>query len=703
MILAILPLLAGLFSFCLGIVVLVSGTNTKTSKWPFVLFALSVGVWASFISLFELTTHQFAAELFVNVYYSAALFIAYGFLLFALSYGDARVSRSAKWFALLPVLLLLVIILSGGNFVTSVLTQPHDVKIQISTYWLYAALFIAYISIGLMYISRLAAKSARYLHLRALTVWLALCLVGGAVFNLILPGVGQYGLISLGPLFTFVMVFAVFYAIARHGLFDIRLAVVRTVTYMLSLLTLSAIYLFIAYVIFDRVLGQSSNLEQTLMNVALTLMLAFAFQPIKRFFDRFTNKLFYKDNYNADDFFGDLNKLLASTTDLRMLLTRASETIARTFKAEQAFMFVYIGEGRFMTAGTEGHAKLPYADAEALKHLREIVVAADPEVDPAIRRLMASHKTALLMPLYRDNHMIGYVSLGDHRTSTYSRRDRRVLSTTANELVIAIQNALSLQEVKDLNLSLEQRISTATQELRTSNAQLQRLDEAKDEFISMASHQLRTPLTSIKGYLSMIIDGDLGKVSAQQKQILEEAFLSSERMVRLIGDFLNVSRLQTGKFTVEKHPTDLALLVQHEIDSLVPSANARGIQFVYRCPKKLPMINIDEGKIQQVVMNFADNAIYYSRDGSKIRISVAVKDDWIEYIVKDQGIGVPAAQQEQLFQKFFRAVNARQQRPDGTGVGLFLAKKVIDAHKGQIIFESKENKGSTFGFRLPLK
>lgn len=703
MILAVLPLLAGIFSFCLGLVVLVSGTNTKTSKWPFVLFALSVGVWASFISLFELTSHQIAAELFVNVYYSAALFIAYGFLLFALSYGDARVSKKAKWFALLPVVLLLFIILSGGNFVTSVLTNPHDVTIQGSTYILYAALFISYIGIGLMYISRLATRSDRYTHLRALTVWLAVCLIGGAIFNLVLPGLGQYGFISLGPLFTFVMVFAVFYAIARHGLFDIRLAVVRTVTYMLSLLTLSAIYLFIAFVIFDQVLGQSSNLEQTLMNVVLTLALAFLFQPIKRFFDRQTSRFFYKDGYNADDFFGELNRLLAATTDLRTLLGRASETIAHTFKAEQAFLFVYTSEGRFMSAGTEKHAKLPYADAESLKGLHEIVVASDADTDPAIRRLLVSHKIALLMPLYRDNRTIGYLSLGDHRTSTYSRRDRRVLSTTANELVIAIQNALSLQEVKDLNLSLEQRISTATQELRASNAQLQRLDEAKDEFISMASHQLRTPLTSIKGYLSMLIDGDLGKVSAQQKEILEEAFLSSERMVRLIGDFLNVSRLQTGKFVIDKRDVNLSVLVQREIDSLAPSAGARGIEFVYKKPKTFPIVQADEGKIQQVIMNFADNAMYYSKDSAKIRVTVAVKDGWVEYTVKDRGIGVPAAQQEQLFQKFFRAANARQQRPDGTGVGLFLAKKVIDAHKGQIIFESKENKGSTFGFRLPIK
>jgi signal transduction histidine kinase len=277
-----------------------------------------------------------------------------------------------------------------------------------------------------------------------------------------------------------------------------------------------------------------------------------------------------------------------------------------------------------------------------------------------------------------------------------------VLQAISDELVIAIQNALSVQEVKDLNATLQQRINDATAELRRSNAQLQRLDEAKDEFISMASHQLRTPLTSIKGYISMLVEGDVGKVTNQQKHLLDEAFISSERMVRLIGDFLNVSRLQTGKFIIEKGPVDLAKVVGQEIDSLLPNATARGLKFSYKPPKNLPLLNLDDSKIRQVIMNFADNAIYYSKEKSTIKIDLKLEGRWIEFTVKDTGIGVPESEKEHLFTKFFRATNARKQRPDGTGVGLFLAKKVVDAHDGQIIFESKQGKGSTFGFRLPL-
>lgn len=113
-------------------------------------------------------------------------------------------------------------------------------------------------------------------------------------------------------------------------------------------------------------------------------------------------------------------------------------------------------------------------------------------------------------------------------------------------------------------------------------------------------------------------------------------------------------------------------------------------------------MELDEGKIRQVVMNYADNAIYYSHENSTITVSLSVENDEVLFTVKDTGIGVPKAEQEKLFAKFYRAANARVQRPDGTGVGIYLAKKVIDAHGGKIVFESTEGKGSTFGFRLPL-
>jgi len=214
----------------------------------------------------------------------------------------------------------------------------------------------------------------------------------------------------------------------------------------------------------------------------------------------------------------------------------------------------------------------------------------------------------------------------------------------------------------------------------------------------MASHQLRTPLTSIKGYTSMVLEGDAGELTPTQKKLLTQSFYSAQRMVYLIADLLNVSRIRTGKFLIEPTPVNLAEVVDQETAQLKELAASRSLEITYEKPKNFPDLMLDETKTRQVIMNFADNAIYYSSPGGRIEIKVIDKPNTVELRVIDKGMGVPKAEQKHLFTKFYRAGNARKARPDGTGLGLFMAKKAVIAQGGSIIFDSKEGKGSTFGF-----
>jgi signal transduction histidine kinase len=198
--------------------------------------------------------------------------------------------------------------------------------------------------------------------------------------------------------------------------------------------------------------------------------------------------------------------------------------------------------------------------------------------------------------------------------------------------------------------------------------------------------------------MSMVIDGDAGKLSRQQHKLLDQAFISSQRMVYLIADLLNVSRLKTGKFVIEPTPANLADIVEGEISQLVETAKSRGLELSYKKPKDFPLIMLDETKIRQVIMNFVDNAIYYTPSGGHIKVEVKDKSGSIEFTVTDDGLGVPKEEQPHLFTKFYRAGNAKKARPDGTGLGLFMAKKVVIAQGGALIFKSREGKGSTFGF-----
>lgn len=334
---------------------------------------------------------------------------------------------------------------------------------------------------------------------------------------------------------------------------------------------------------------------------------------------------------------------------------------------------------------------------------KELVVVDDLSYDNRLRKAFLSSGVALSLRLKTQDQIVGYVVFGDKLSGdVYSTQDKDLLSIVANELAVTIQNALRFDEIEHFNATLQRKVVEATSKLRRSNIKLRALDEAKDEFVGLASHQLRTPLTSVKGYISMLLEGDAGEITPIQRKLLQEAYTSSERMVHLIGDFLNVSRLQTGKFMLEVRPIDLAKLVSEEVASLESTAKAHGLKLRYRAPSHFPILYLDEGKIRQVVMNFIDNAIYYSDEETSIDISLNIEDGDAVMRVKDTGIGVPVAEQAHLFTKFYRASNARKQRPDGTGVGIFLAKKVAIAHGGSVVFTSTEGKGSTFGLRLPV-
>lgn len=265
--------------------------------------------------------------------------------------------------------------------------------------------------------------------------------------------------------------------------------------------------------------------------------------------------------------------------------------------------------------------------------------------------------------------------------------DRNLLDRLGESIGVALDNKLLFEENQHV-----------LRQLKESNAKLRALDEAKDDFVSMASHQLRTPLTSVKGYVSMVLEGDAGEINDLQKKLLTQSFFSSQRMVYLIADLLNVSRLRTGKFIMDKGPVNLAEVVEQELQQLQDTAASRNLTLSYKKPKKFPEVMLDETKTRQIIMNFADNAIYYTPAGGHIDVKLIDKPHTVELRVVDNGIGVPKNERAHLFTKFYRAGNARKARPDGTGLGLFMAKKVIVAQGGALIFESIEGKGSTFGF-----
>lgn len=602
----------------------------------------------------------------------------------------------------------IIALISGSPLVFSSVDSRDGISISVGPlivlYVLYVLVMIGALIFALQKGLRSKSVASRHQH-QLLLVGVMPAAVIAPITSFMLPVLfANTGLILLSPLYVLFFVVMAGVAMVRHGLLDVKIAAVRTLGYFLSLVAMAIIYFALAYV-FSVIMFDASmtDVNTSAINVVLALILAFVFQPIKRFFDRATDKIFFRDQYSVGEFIAKIGEISTSTTNLRTLLGRASQAIRGTLKSTYATFIIHRERGNDIILGSGDDPRLVAGEhtiiTEVIAENPKDIIVSDRHKAVAVRTITQRHDIAIIVPLGQ----IGYLLLGGQKSGGYKQRDIRALQAIKNELFIAIQNVRSVQEVHDLNIHLQQRIDEATKELRASNNRLRRLDETKDEFMSIASHQLRTPLTSIKGYLSMMLDGDLGPVPAQQKKVLREALGGSERMVNLISDFLNISRLQTGKFVIDHIKTDVEKLVAGEVKNLQQGAKSRDLTLhFHRSDKKIPPLYVDEVKLRQVVMNFIDNSLYYSRPGEEINVYVERKSGHVEVRVVDAGIGVPKAEQERLFTKFFRATNAHKRRPDGTGVGLFLAKKVIDGHGGEILFHSKENKGSTFGFRIPI-
>lgn len=235
------------------------------------------------------------------------------------------------------------------------------------------------------------------------------------------------------------------------------------------------------------------------------------------------------------------------------------------------------------------------------------------------------------------------------------------------------------------------------------------VDKMKSEFVSIASHQLRTPLTGIKWMVSLLLRGQVGKLSEKQLEFVQNINSSNERMIQLVNDLLNVSRIESSKAKkLERTACDLKKMIGDVLAEQQGIAQQLGVSLVADIQASPATVEADHDKLYQVVMNLANNAIKYSRKGGSVQVGYSLekgeKDGtFVKVSIRDSGIGIPKSQQGQIFKKFFRADNAVESVATGTGLGLYYVKMVVEAHGGRIWFDSVPDKGTTFYFTLPLK
>ncbi len=715
--------IVALLNFLIGLVVLLRNHKSYANLVYFWL-VFSVSVWAAGLAGFILSDNLTVALYWAKIYYLSALAISVSLFLFTRIFGFSRKTpfRLAEYFYLgLATTFGLLLMLVPG-FLTGDVTETgalgKSVTLNKLHYFFFTVLFLSGFVASLIRLwaaykdklNHLKAKQVRYL-----LVTIVASMLFGMAFNLVLPWLGNYDLIWVGPQFSIIFVIGTAIVIVRHKMFDIRLIIVRSLGYVLSIGFLILGLALASSLFIQRLFENSGNSWiPTTLNAVIFVVAVLTYPSVKKFFDRITNRFFFRDAYDPQEFLDQLNKSIVSNIEIGILLRRTTAIIQENIKS--SFLQIVIPKTESTEERIVGTVDGKYSDHE-INYMRgrlvglgrKIVTVEDlgPDEDE-LQKIFNKHDIAVLVHLsassYGQSQTIAYMIFGSKKSGNiYSKADLKIIEIIADELVIAIQNALRFEEIQDFNVTLQNKVNTATNKLRRTNEKLKAMDETKDEFISMASHQLRTPLTSVKGYLSMVLEGDAGEINDTQRKLLDQAFVSSQRMVYLIADLLNVSRLRTGKFIIDAHPANLADMVEGEISQLVGQARAKGITLTFEKPDDFPDLLIDETKTRQVIMNFVDNALFYTPSDGRIEIELSQDKGHVYFQVKDNGLGVPKDEQKHLFTKFYRAKNARNIRPDGTGLGLFMAKKVITAQGGNILFSSTEGKGSTFGFSFNKK
>lgn len=554
--------------------------------------------------------------------------------------------------------------------------------------------------------------------------------------------------IPVYPIFYLLGVIAaslIAYTIVQHRFLDIRIVVRQVTVYGFSLIVsigLSILLMLLATKFLPFYIS-SFWIGSLILIFGIVI-----FQLVRSGFSRFANKHLFLSLYNYEKSLSDLTEKLSRTIDLKRLVFLTTETIKDVFKLDRIALILKkteLPQGQlrllnnhrekteaikekkeddafYLTKNTGFNKEKinPLIKNKLLIHYLES--GKEPVIKDELERLIEESADDLLkkkmtsitdfmegagitlcLPLLIEDQMIGLFVLGKKISGdAYTVQDVSLLKTEARQITIAINNAQLYEQSQYFNQVMRVRIVEATRELGQAYRELKQLDDSKTEFLSLASHQLRTPLSAIKGYLSMVLEGSYGQIKPETSEALKSVYESNERLINLVNDLLNVTRIEAGKLEYNPVETDLNELINSVVNELKITAEKKNLLLQYSI-KKLPKIFADPNKIRQVLINLIDNAIKYTPQGEvTVKTSIRNKKE-VVVEVRDTGIGITPDKIKNLFEWFARGKGAMRLEAGGFGLGLYIAKKIIEKANGKIWAESKgKNKGTTFIFSLPL-
>ncbi|PIY78923.1 MAG: hypothetical protein COY81_05450 [Candidatus Pacebacteria bacterium CG_4_10_14_0_8_um_filter_43_12] len=526
-------------------------------------------------------------------------------------------------------------------------------------------------------------------------------------------------LVRFGPPLTLILISFMTYAILKHGLLDIRVLLARSIGYSVTAFLLFSVYSLVLMFFGAQLLGRETSLTEFIISFFLIIIIAFSFAPLQKIVASLTKRIFYKDDYDSEKLLYDLAVVMATTLLLENLSRKLLKLLLIRMQVTRGMM-ILTEQNLIYWVAAEGYATVPEFNEEDIKQLTqaENLVVFEETQDKTVKQFMDRHNLKLSSKFIKESKTIGFLFLGDKLSGdSYTSKDRTLVTIFSPEAAVAIQNAKAYEEIRRFNITLEEEVKNATNKLVRANGKLQELDKLKDEFVSIASHELRTPMVSIKNYVWMALAGKGGKVTQKQKFYLQRAFISADRMTKLINDMLNISRIESGRVMLSPVKVNLLALVEQILAEVKPRAKQLEVKLILEKEAKnlhseqeveLPEVVADQDKLAEVLTNFLGNSLKFTPAKGSITVSFAVDQKTQQVIVQvaDTGVGLAADQIPKLFKKFGiikESYRSQTEAAQGSGLGLFVSKSIIELHGGKIWVESKgKDKGSTFSFSVPI-
>lgn len=709
----ILPLISALFVFLLSAFVYLKNKESKIN-FAFFLHSLAITVWLFGTFMMFLNRNDQSIAIFWDKFvYVGVVFIPVFMYYFGLIYTKSK----PNFLLYLGYTLSLFFLASipTGYFVDDFFTYKWGVhtKAQILHHF-FLVYFVFYVLLWFVKVFKYYRKNISAVEKQQTTyifvAFLFLFTIGPlAYFPAYGIGIYPFAYFS-GVIFTVIIA----YAIVAHRLMDIKLVLRRWSVLLASIFTIAVFALAVQYV-FERYLRQFDEFSNW-VNLAILILALPAFSTVKNYYYHLANKYFFTSLYDSRQVLVHLGERLRSTLDIDKIYGFISSTLTNSFHAKAITILVkdpkedfyqiafnsgfQIGDENFFFENRSLFDRLfRYSEPVVIEELKSNL---RPEERAALEFLIKK-KVAVIMPLNLKTETLGLIVLNAKESGDmYNEEDMETLKAIAAQSAVAIKNAQLYEETKNFSITLQKEVDRQTAELKNANIKLQQLDKAKTEFISIASHQLRTPLSIIKGFVSMMLEGTYGQISEEIKDKLRKTYESAERLIRLVDALLDLSHIESGKINLEMKKMDLVQMVRSVVEELKPEAEEKNIELKFENPDQEYWVLGDEEKLRQVVMNLIDNAVKYTKEG-EVLVYFEEKEGNVRLAVKDTGMGMRREEIASLFQKFVRGSEAAHYHTEGTGIGLYVAKRLLEEQKGEIGANSEgEGKGSEFFISMPV-